>query len=52
MSFVVTREQEIGREEAEVDEHGGERRIRSQIAQEVVAVVKEKVSVAHIDFQR
>ena len=36
---------EKGREEGEVDEGGGERRIRSQIAHEVVAGIKEKVSV-------
>ena len=36
---------EKGREEGEVDEDGEERRIRSQIVQEVVASNKEKVSV-------
>ena len=34
-----------GKEVGEVNEDGGERRIRSQIAQEVVAGIKEKVSV-------
>ena len=34
-----------GKEEGEVNEDGGGRRIRSQIAQEVVAGIKEKVSV-------
>ena len=36
---------EKGREEGEVDEDGEERRIRGQIVQEVVAGIKEKVSV-------
>ena len=35
---------EKGREEGEVDENGGEKGIRSQIAQEVVAGIKEKAS--------
>ena len=51
--FVVKREKEIkerstkekGREEGSVDEDGEESRIRSQIEQEVVAGIKEKVSV-------
>ena len=37
--------EEKGREEGEVDEDGEERRIRSQIIQEVVAGIEEKVSV-------
>ena len=36
---------EKGREEGEVDEDGEERKIRVQIVQEVVAGIKEKVSV-------
>ena len=36
---------EKGREEGGVDEDGGERRIRGQIVQEVVAGIKEKVGV-------
>ena len=36
---------EKGREEGVVDEDGEERRIRSQIAQEVVAGIKKEVSV-------
>ena len=36
---------EEDKEEGEVDEDGGERRIRSRIAQEVVEGIKEKVSV-------
>ena len=36
---------EKGREEGVVDEDGEERRIRGQIAQEVVAGIKEKESV-------
>ena len=39
---------EKGREEGEVDEDSGERRIRIEIAQEVVAGIKEKAS-AHDD---
>ena len=37
--------QEKGREEGAADKDGGERRLRSQIAQEVVEGIKEKVSV-------
>ena len=36
---------ETGKEEGEVNEDGGERRIRTHIGQEVVAGIKEKVSV-------
>ena len=36
---------EKGREEGHVDEDGEERRIRGQVVQEVVASIKEKVSV-------
>ena len=36
---------EKGREEGKVDEDSGERRIRNEIAQEVVASIKEKASV-------
>ena len=36
---------EKGKEEGEVSEDGGERRIRSQIAQDVSEGIKEKVSV-------
>ena len=36
---------EKGREEGDVDEDGEERRIRGQVVQEVVAGIKEKVSV-------
>ena len=35
---------EKGREEGAVDEDGEERKVRSQIAQKVVACIKEKVS--------
>ena len=38
---------ETGKEEGEVNEDGGERRIRTHIGQEVVAGIKEKVSVHH-----
>ena len=38
-------QKENGKEEGEVDEAGEKRRIRSQIAQEVVARIKEKISV-------
>ena len=38
-------QKKIGSEEGEVDEDGGKRRIRGQIVQEVVAGIKEKVSV-------
>ena len=40
---------EKGRYLGAVDEDGGERRTRSQIAQEVVAGIKEKVSVQNGD---
>ena len=40
---------EKGREEGEVDEVSGERRIRSQLAQGVVACIKEKMSVHNGD---
>ena len=46
---------EKGKEEGEVNEDGGERRIRSQIAQEVVVGIKEKVRVhggENCDVQR
>ena len=36
---------EKGREEGEADEDSGERRIRSQIAQEVVAGIKDNTSL-------
>ena len=39
---------EKGREEGEVDKDSGERRMRNEIAQEVVAGIKEKAS-AHDD---
>ena len=40
---------EKGREEVEVDEDGEERRIKRQIVQEVVARIKEKLSVHNGD---